>query len=205
VATDVILWFVLTEFAMALSPGPAVLLIMSQGARHGVRGSAAGAVGIELGNSLWFLLSAVGLTALLLASATAFQVVKWVGAAYLLYLGVRLLLSKGEAPSADPGQPAPNGALVMQGFITQMGNPKAMIFFGALLPQFVDPQGDVVLQFSVFALLTIVTEYPVLLMYGWLAHRGRQLAGGASALKWFDRVAGACLIGAGARLAVFTR
>jgi homoserine/homoserine lactone efflux protein len=205
VATDVILWFVLTEFAMALSPGPAVLLIMSQGARHGVRGSAAGAVGIELGNTLWFLLSAVGLTALLLASATAFQVVKWVGAAYLLYLGVRLLLSKGEAPVADPGKPAPHGALVMQGFITQMGNPKAMIFFGALLPQFVDPQGDVVLQFSVFALLTIVTEYPVLLMYGWLAHRGRQLAGGANALRWFDRVAGACLIGAGARLAVFTR
>lgn len=204
-STDVILLFVLTEFAMALSPGPAVLLIMSQGARHGVRGGAAGALGIELGNTLWFLLSAVGLTALLLASATAFQVVKWVGAAYLVYLGTRLLLSKGSAPIADPDAPPPRGALVMQGFITQMGNPKAMLFFGALLPQFFDPQGDVLLQFSVFALLTIVTEYPVLLMYAWLAHRGRQLAGGATALRWFDRVAGACLIGAGARLAVLTR
>jgi homoserine/homoserine lactone efflux protein len=205
VVLETILLFTLTELAMALSPGPAVLLIMSQGARHGVRGSALGAAGIELGNTLWFLLSALGLTALLLASATAFLVVKWVGALYLLFLGVKLLLSKGGAPAADAARPAPRGALVMQGFITQMGNPKAMIFFGALLPQFVDPQGDIVLQFTVFGLLTIFTEYPVLLMYGWIAERGRKLAGGEAALKWFDRVAGACLIGAGARLALFTR
>lgn len=202
---ETILPFALTEMAVALSPGPAVLLIVSQGARHGVRGSALGAAGIELGNLVWFALSALGLTALLLASATAFAIVKWTGAVYLVLLGLRLLRSRGTALVVRADAAAPRGRLVAQAFVTQMGNPKAMIFFGALLPQFVDLRADVALQFAALGLVEVAIEYPILLMYGFLADRGRKLASGQRALLWFERTAGGLLIAAGARLAVLAR
>ena len=96
----------------------------------------------------------------------------------------------------------PQGALVLQGFITQMGNPKAMIFFGALLPQFIDPNAPYALQFLVLGVMTFTIDYSALLFYGWLADRGAKLASGPKLLRWFDRVAGAFLVGAGARMAV---
>ena len=193
--------FALTEAAMALSPGPAVLLAMSYGSRHGIRGAAVGAAGIELGNATWFVFSAAGLTTLLLASSTAFAIIKWAGAAYLLYLGVRLLFSRGHAPDSTT-MPVPQGRLVAQGFLTQMSNPKAMIFFGALLPQFIDPAAPFAVQFLVLGVMTLAIDYSALILYGWLADRGARMAGGPKLLRWFDRVAGAFLLGAGARLAV---
>jgi threonine/homoserine/homoserine lactone efflux protein len=192
--------FALTEAAMALSPGPAVMLAMSNGTRHGVRGAAVGAAGIELGNATWFVFSAAGLTALLLASTTAFAIIKWAGAAYLLFLGVKLLRSRGWQPGEM--SPAPRGALVAQGFLTQMSNPKAVIFFGALLPQFIDTAAPFAHQFLILGVLTLAIDYSALILYGWLADRGARLAGGPKLLQWFDRVAGAFLLGAGARLAV---
>ena len=192
--------FALTEAAMALSPGPAVLLAMSYGSRHGIRGAAVGAAGIELGNLAWFVFSAAGLTTLLLASSTAFAIIKWAGAAYLLYLGVRLLFSRGHTPSAT--MPVPQGRLVAQGFLTQMSNPKAMIFFGALLPQFIDPAAPFALQFLVLGVMTLIIDYTALILYGWLADRGARMASGPKLFRWFDRVAGAFLVGAGAKLAV---
>jgi homoserine/homoserine lactone efflux protein len=193
--------FAFTEAAMALSPGPAVLLAMAYGSRHGVRGAAVGAAGIEIGNATWFLFSAAGLTTLLLASSTAFAIIKWAGAAYLLYLGVRLLLSRGHAPDAA-ALPVPKGRLLAQGFLTQMSNPKAMIFYGALLPQFIDPAAPFAPQFLVLGVMTLAIDFSALILYGWLADRGARMAGGPKLLQWFDRAAGAFLVGAGARLAL---
>lgn len=193
--------FVVTEIAMAFTPGPAVLLAMSYGTHHGLRGAAIGGAGIELGNLTWFLFSAAGLTTVLLASSTAFAVIKVLGAAYLVYLGVKMLLSRGPVPTAA-GAPVPRRRLLLQGFLTQMGNPKAVIFFGALLPQFFDPAAPHGPQFLVLGVATFIIDYSALLFYGWLAHRGSQLALGRRLLHWFDRAAGAFLVGAGARLAV---
>lgn len=202
---DSLVLFLLTTLAMELSPGPAVLLCMSQGLRHGWRGSAIGALGVETVNAFYYVLSALGLAAVLLASESVFAAIKWTGAAYLVYLGLRLLRSRGPAAAGAPAPSMPRGTLYAQGVVTHLANPKAVIFFAALLPQFVDPRGDIALQFAVFGLITIVTEYPILVLYGWLAQRGRELASGAAALRWFDRVAGALLIGAGLRLAVLAR
>ena len=193
--------FALTELAMAMSPGPAVLLAMSFGSHHGLRGAVMGGAGIELGNATWFVFSAAGLTTVLLASSTAFSIIKWAGAAYLVYLGLKLLFSRGSVPTAAD-KPVPQGALVLQGFITQMGNPKAMIFFGALLPQFIDPNAPYGLQFLVLGVMTFIIDYSALLFYGWVANRGAKLASGPKLLRWFDRVAGTFLLGAGVRLAV---
>jgi homoserine/homoserine lactone efflux protein len=193
--------FALTELAMAMSPGPAVLLAMSYGSHHGLRGAAVGAAGIELGNATWFVISAAGLTTVLLASSTAFAIIKWAGAAYLVFLGLKLLFARGSVQTTA-AEPVPQGALVLHGFITQMGNPKAMIFFGALLPQFIDPNAPYGLQFLVLGVMTLAIDYSALILYGWLADRGTRLASGPKLLRWFDRVAGAFLLGAGARLAV---
>lgn len=193
--------FALTEAALALSPGPAVMLAMTYGSRHGLRGAAVGGAGIELGNLTWFLFSAAGLTTILLASTTAFTIIKWAGAAYLIFLGVKLLLTRGPVQTAA-GAPVPEGRLVLQGFLTQMSNPKAIIFYGALLPQFVDPTAPFALQFLVLGVVTLAIDYSSLILYGWLADRSMRLAGGPKLLQWFERVAGAFLLGAGARLAV---
>jgi homoserine/homoserine lactone efflux protein len=204
VSFEVVAWFTLTTLAMEVSPGPAVLLVMSQGLRHGWRGGASGALGIETVNAFYFLLSALGLSAVLAASEVLFLAVKWAGAAYLVCLGARLLWRPGRG-NAAASPPADRRALYLQGVLTHLANPKAVIFFTALLPQFIDPRGDVPLQFAVFGLVTILTEFPVLLLYGWLAERGRRLAAGATALRWFDRAAGTLLIGAGLRLAAHAR
>jgi len=197
---DTLLLFLATQIAMALSPGPAVLLTMSQASRHGLRGGAVGGAGIVVGTALWFALSALGLTAVLLASPLAFSAVKWGGAAFLVVLGLRLVFSS-DAPAAREATPVDGGRLFAQGVMTQLANPKAMIFIGALLPQFIDTARDALPQLALLGAITVVNEYLVLLGYAWLADRGARLAGGQRALRWFDRIAGGLLLGAGAKLA----
>lgn len=198
---ETLLLFLATQIAMALSPGPAVLLTVSHGARHGLRAGALAGAGIVTGTALWVLLSALGLTALLLASPTAFAAVKWFGAAYLVVLGLRMALSRA-APALRVTEAPAEGRVMLQGVVTQLANPKAMIFFGALLPQFIDPARDALPQLALLGAITVVNEFLVLLGYAWVADRSARLAHGPSALAWFDRVAGTLLVGAGAKLAV---
>ncbi len=200
---DTLILYILTGMAMSYTPGPAVLLAMSHGSHHGLRGAAVGGAGIEFGNLIWFLFSAAGLTAVLIASTTLFSIIKAFGAAYLVYLGLRLLLSR--RTPAIAATPVPHGKLFAQGFLTQIGNPKAVIFFGALLPQFFDPAQPHWQQFLMLGAITFPIDYSSLLFYGWLAHRGSKLSRGPKLLRWFDRVAGAFLITAGAKLAFVAR
>lgn len=201
IASHTLALFLVTQLAMALSPGPAVLLTVTHGARHGVRGGALAAAGIVTGTAVWVVVSTLGLTALLLASPTAFALIKWVGAAYLVMLGARMVLSRGGgALRADGAADARRVAL--QGVLTQLANPKAMLFFGALLPQFIEPARAAAPQLLVLGALTVVNEFLVLLGYAWIADRGARLAQAPTAFTWFDRVAGALLVGAGAKLAL---
>ena len=197
----IILLFALTEFLVSLSPGPAVLLIVSQGMRSGFRSSLRGILGIETGNTIFFTLSALGLGAVLVASANLFQAVKWVGAAYLIVTGVRMALARHVVPeSPNPGVAGKRSfALFSEGLLTQLVNPKAVIFYAALLPQFIAP-GPVLKQFVVLGVVSMCVEVPILMAYGWLAERGTSLLPKKfSALP--DRIAGVCLVGAGAGLA----
>lgn len=200
IALDTLLLFLLTQLAMAFSPGPAVLLTVSQAARDGTRAGARAAAGIVIGTALWVLLSALGLTALLLASPAAFAVVKWAGAAYLVVLGLRMALAR-PTPPATPAAPVSGRRVLLQGVLTQLANPKAIIFFGALLPQFIDPARAALAQLALLGAITVVNEFLVLLGYAWVADRGARLAHGPRLLAWFDRIAGTLLVGAGAKLA----
>ena len=201
----ILLIFAVTEFLLSMTPGPAVLLVVSQGMRFGFTSSIRGTLGILTGNAIYFALSAAGLGALLVASANLFEIIRWVGVAYLVYVGLRMLISKPDAQAAEESsirlRRGHSLKLFSQGLITQLSNPKAIVFFTALLPQFVSPGQHVFQQFLVLGITSISVEFPVLLVYGLIADRGVSLIpkGRLSALP--DRVAGAFLIGAGIGLA----
>jgi len=197
--------FVAIEFVLVLMPGPAVLYVVSTGLRHGGQRSIWANLGILSGNAFYFLLSAVGLGAVLLASRDVFVVVKWCGAAYLIYLGLRLIVAPGREPiaesdSAMPDSSTSSGGILRAGFVLQAANPKALLFFAALLPQFIDPSGGVAFQVAILAISSIVMEFAVLLAYGLTAGRLSTWARRTRVARATDRVAGTLLIGAGVGL-----
>ena len=203
----VLLVFAITEFLLCLTPGPAVLLVVSQSVRSGFKSSLRGTAGILTGNALYFALSALGLGALLMSSASLFQIIKWVGVAYLIFIGLKMLLAKKRLADSNQLPTAQKGSmrLFSEGLVTQVSNPKAIVFFSALLPQFVSSGGGVLKQFTVLGIVSLAIEFSVLLSYGWAAERGSRLALKGRFSLLTDRIAGGFLIGAGLGLAATRR
>jgi threonine/homoserine/homoserine lactone efflux protein len=198
--------FTITETVLCLTPGPAVLFVLAQGLGRGTRAALAAATGILAGNSLYFIVSATSLGGLLLASYEVFSAIKWAGAAYLIWLGVRTLRSPaGLRGTPEPASDADAGRLVGRGFLVQVANPKALVFFGALLPQFIDPHRSVVGQMIILGTTSLVVELAVLATYGTLAARAAHLVARPGFLETTNRVAGTLLIGAGLRMAALRR
>jgi threonine/homoserine/homoserine lactone efflux protein len=204
---EVWLVFVLTETALCLVPGPAVLLVLSQGLTRGVGASLWSSLGILTGNSFYFVLSAAGLGAILLASHELFFAIKWLGAAYLVWLGLRTFFgrSSGFATSDGdaPGRSAWDG--FTHGFVAQVANPTALVFFTALLPQFVDPSHSLATQVAILAATSVTIEFAVLAGYGGLAGRLSHVATRPRFATVTNRIAGAMLMTAGAGLATLLR
>jgi homoserine/homoserine lactone efflux protein len=201
-----LLLFAGTEFVLSLTPGPAVLLVMSQGLRVGAKASFLGALGIIAGNAIYFAVSALGLGALIMTSAVLFYAIKWAGAAYLIYLGVNLIRASRRARCQMPSEMTVlRHRWFRQGLLTQLANPKAIVYFTALLPQFIDPQSGPALQLVVLGVTSVLIELPILVAYGVLAHQGGQLLRHRRAARWMDRLAGTFLIGAGVKLALVKR
>jgi threonine/homoserine/homoserine lactone efflux protein len=149
--------FALAALALLVVPGPSVLYIVTQSVRDGRRAGLVSMLGIQTGALVHVTAAALGLSALLVSSATAFDAVKFAGAAYLVYLGVRRLLGRDELVPADPRGQVELRRLYRQGIVVNVLNPKTGLFFLALLPQFVDPaRGPVVVQVLVLGLLFIV-------------------------------------------------
>lgn len=197
-----LLLFAATELLLSMTPGPAVLLIVSQGMRRGFASSRRGAAGILTGNAIYFALSAAGLGALLVASKRVFEILQIAGAAYLVLLGLKMLFFASRAEPESNLEDPKTGRLedsFVQGLVTQLANPKALVFFTALLPQFVDATKPMALQFLILGVISILVELPVLLLYGFAADRGRAVYGKHAPL--IERLSGACLVAAGAKLA----
>ena len=198
--------FVATETVLCLTPGPAVLLVLSEGLRGGVARSVWSSAGILSANAMYFPLSAAGLSAVLLGSYRAFTVIRWVGAAYLIYLGVTMILRRRSIVSEGQqisGRRSHRGLL--NGFAAQAANPKALLFFTALLPQFVDPSSGAAAQIAVLGVSSVTVEFFVLLGYGFVAGRMSRFAQRPRFAAIADRLAGTMLIGAGTRLALTHR
>jgi threonine/homoserine/homoserine lactone efflux protein len=162
--------FLLAALGLLVIPGPAVLFIMTRSADQGRRAGTISSLGIGTADLIHTTAAALGLSALLLTSALAFTVVKYLGAAYLIYLGVRTLLRRDEPHRTGRIEPETLPRMFFQGMMVELLNPKTALFFFAFLPQFVDPaRGTVTLQFFLFGSLYAVLGFFDLTLYGLVA------------------------------------
>ncbi|HTW85930.1 MAG TPA: LysE family translocator [Candidatus Sulfotelmatobacter sp.] len=191
------LTFALLETALCLIPGPAVLLTVGTALRRGAAAALAAALGIVAGNTIYFVLSALGLSAVLASSAALFETVKIAGALYLAYLGVRALSTRVADAPADVPSAASGFA---GGLVTQLANPKAIVFFVALLPQFVDVHRAAAPQIALLGLTSQTIELVVLALYAAAGGAARRAVGSPALLTWTERAGGAFLIAVAARL-----
>ncbi len=206
VAWDTWIVFVVTETTLSLTPGPAVLLVLSQALTRGSLASVWSSLGILAANAVYFILSATSLGAIVATSHDLFAAVRWVGAAYLVYLGTRTFFGRSSVLEVAPARREDgSGRMFVNGFVLQAANPKALFFFTALLPQFIDPAAHVAAQVAMLAITSVVVEFIVLVGYGGLAGRARRLASHARFATLTDRIAGSLLIAAGVRTATLRR
>jgi homoserine/homoserine lactone efflux protein len=199
--------FVVVEAALCLTPGPAVLLVLSQALTRGSMRAIWSIGGILAANTLYFVLSATGVGAILMASYDLFFAVKWIGAAYLVWLGIAAFRGKSPMLSVRQTDVAPVGGfrLFLSGFVLQMANPKALMFFTAMLPQFIDPHAPIVPQVAILAATSVVIEFFVQLFYAVLAGRVTHLATRPRFATVTNRIAGTLLMGAGIGMAAIRK
>jgi threonine/homoserine/homoserine lactone efflux protein len=192
---------------LVLSPGPTMLMCITTAIHHGPRKamlSAGGSVTAVLGV---MLLSALGLGALLAASETAFTIAKVVGAAYLIWLGVKTFRSQGTVLGNEPGTASnamTSQASYVRGFLVGASNPKALLFFAAFFPQFLNPNEAFVPQFAILALTFMAVELTVLTVCALGVSRIAPVLRQSGTMRWVNRVCGGLFTLMGAAL-LFTR
>jgi threonine/homoserine/homoserine lactone efflux protein len=201
---DVSWWlFIVASIVLIVTPGQDMILVMSRSIAQGSAAGVATAAGVSIGLVGHTLLATLGLGAILRTSEWLFVLLKLVGAAYLVYLGVQLLRTRSQQLTAAVSAPRSLARLFIDGALSNVSNPKIAIFYFAFLPQFVAPDAAhptvaVFMLGLVFAALTFVVKGPVGLaagrLSGWLRRR-------PDALKWLYRSSGAVLVGLGVKLA----
>lgn len=195
------LLFCAMETVLSFTPGPAVMLVISVSLTRGARAGFGGSLGILAANVIYFALSATSLGAVLVASAKLFTVIKWLGAAYLVLVGARMILFPSREVPASPASQQPGSNAFWYGFVTQVANPKALVFFTALLPQFISPQEPVAIQIAILGISSILIELVVLSIYVAACYRARAWANNSRFATHMQRAGGMLLVGAGAGLA----
>ena len=201
--------FVAACVLLAITPGPDTTLVFAQTLRHGVRGGLVASLGVITGCLTHVTAASVGLSAILAASAHAFNVVKWAGAAYLAFIGLRTIIAAGRASAARTAPPETlrTSSVFWTGFLTNVLNPKVAVFFLAFLPQFV--AGDAAyapLGFALLGLIFIVVGFIWLVAVAFVAARSAAALGGRGRLKvWLERALGGAFIALAAKLALAER
>jgi threonine/homoserine/homoserine lactone efflux protein len=188
-------------------PGPATLLTVARAASSGTKVGIATGSGIAAGDVVHTFMAIVGISALIAASATLFSVIKYAGAAYLFYLGIRAILEKAPADFVRRGPPIPAGRAFRQAILAEVLNPKTALFFLAFLPQFVRPEnGSVALQLSVLGVLYVVLGLVSTVAYAVSAGRlGNFLRRNPAVLRWQGKVVGGIFCALGTHLALEQR
>lgn len=200
IETSALVVFMTAALVLLLTPGPAVLFIVARSLEQGRTAGVVSALGIGLAALVHVVVAALGLSALLMQSALAFSVVKYLGAAYLIYLGVRTLLGEAKMHTAELAVPRLSWRRILgQGFMVNLLNPKTALFFFAFLPQFVNPsQGSLTAQVIFLGLVFVVMAITSDSMYALVAGTVRQvLVGNEQLARWQKRFAGTVYIGLG--------
>jgi len=206
-SVDVWLTFVIASTALLLIPGPTVLLVLSYAISQGRRVALATVAGVALGDFVAMTASLIGLGAMVLASAALFTLLKWIGAAYLIYLGVGLFRGATRAtlePVDNVSRASATSVFAHAAVVTAL-NPKSIVFFIAFVPQFIDVKIAIFPQFAVL-ITTFVTLAAInALAYAVLADRLRQRMARPAVLVWLSKIGGGTLVAMGLATAAFNR
>ncbi|MDA0151547.1 LysE family translocator [Vibrio sp. Makdt] len=209
---DTWIYYLLAVLILTASPGPSSLLCMTKGVQSGFKLSIFTALGSLTAITGILTLSFTGLGVIIASSEVVFNVIKWTGAAYLIFLGWKSLRSSQQDYDQLPSQQSDSKVVkesivshYVSGFIVGASNPKAILFFTALFPQFIDPSLALLPQFAVFALTFAVMELSWLLVYAYLGSKSSNWLFAKGRAKVFNRVTGGVFIGAGALLSTTSR
>jgi homoserine/homoserine lactone efflux protein len=207
IATNTLMLFAFTTFVVVLSPGPAAIAVTSEAIMHGYKRSAWLILGIAVANAVFFVLSATGIATLILSSSLLFSMIKWVGVAYLLYLGLHAMFSKSgpiQLKTTAVGS-ANILAIFVRGFTLEIANPKALIYFSALLPQFIDVASPIIPQLLTYCVITFVLDLSCYSLYAYFGSRTAILKKSPAAIKMVNRIAGSMLVFVSMRMASLER
>ncbi|MDV5168652.1 LysE family translocator [Photobacterium rosenbergii] len=207
-ALEVWIYYVLAVLVLTASPGPSSLLCMTKGVSAGWKVGAYTALGSLTAITSILTLSFTGLGVIIASSELFFNLVKWVGAGYLIYLGVKSFTSNNtqfDKPSPIIAEPSYFASHFISGFIVGASNPKAILFFTALFPQFINPSNGLFFQYVVFAVTFVVLELSWLLFYAYLGSKSSNWVFASGRAKMFNRLTGGVFIGAGALLSTVNR
>jgi len=204
--------FVLAGLLLNITPGPDTAYIVARSAQLGWRGGSTAALAIGAGCCVHITAAALGVSALIAASALAFAALKWIGAAYLVYLGIRMIVARGHERADAAGAPGearasvPLRVVFRQGFLTNVLNPKVALFFLAFLPQFIDPEApSKVLAFLALGLVFTLNGTLWCLGVAWFAAKVASLKPFGRVRAWLERAIGGLFILLGVRLALSER
>ena len=205
---DLSVWitYLIATFILSLSPGPGVFSSISSGLHHGFRLGLWNGVGMQAANLILVAIVSLGLGAILLASETLFTAVKWLGVAYLVYLGIVTWRAPARGFHEDDSDHETTARGVFtRGFFVNLTNPKGIIFFAAILPQFIDVARPQMPQYLTLAATTFVVDLAVMMGYTALAARVLRVMSEARHLRWVNRGLGGAFVAAGLALASFRR
>jgi threonine/homoserine/homoserine lactone efflux protein len=191
------LTFVAASAILLVIPGPTVLLVVSYALGQGWRAALPTAIGVALGDFTAMTLSMLGVGALLTTSATLFTMLKWVGAAYLVWLGIKLWRAGGTLDARPRRDRASGLKMLGHAWLVTALNPKSITFFVAFLPQFLDPKTDFATQMLVYETTFVTLAFANACGYALAASRVRSLVGSTRAVGLFNKAGGTLLIGAG--------
>ncbi|QKJ89138.1 Homoserine/homoserine lactone efflux protein [Paramixta manurensis] len=195
------LTYLLTTAILSLSPGSGAINTMSTGISHGYRGAAASIAGLQVGLSLHILLVGIGLGALFSRSLVAFEVLKWAGAAYLIWLGIQQWRAAGAIDLNAVSGAMPRRHLFKRAILVNLTNPKSIVFLAALFPQFIIPHQPQAMQYLVLGVTTVVVDIIVMIGYATLARRIAAWIKGPRQMKLLNRLFGGLFMLVGALLA----
>jgi threonine/homoserine/homoserine lactone efflux protein len=198
---QVYLAFVAACIALALLPGPIVTLLIANGLRHGTRAALTNIAGVQVGIAIVMAIVAIGLTSLMATMGYWFDWVRFAGAAYLVWLGIKLIRAPVEGVNPEDSPAPPRGGFFLQGFLVTLSNPKLLVFFGAFIPQFVDMSKDHVSQVALLGITFMITGAITDSIYALLAGRAR-LFFSKRRTRLLSRISGGFMIGGGIWLAL---
>ena len=198
---QVYLAFVAACIGLALIPGPVVTLVIANGLRYGTSAALINIAGVQAGLAIVIGIVAVGLTSLMATMGYWFDWVRFAGAAYLVWLGIKLIRSPVEGVDADAPPPPPRGGFFLQGFVVLLSNPKVLVFFGAFIPQFMDMEKDHLPQVALLGITFMVIAASTDAVYALLAGRARQFFS-KQRTRLVSRISGGFMIGGGIWLAL---